>query len=118
MDTPPEYTYLQAIQNARDRYKQDGNEKAYLAAKFYLSLLRVADAYGNPKAKMALALGQHVIKGAVETLVGRFFDPHHQEAVRENFAQEVMRHATHEFSQDMEPVTAYLAHHLGLWPKR
>ena len=114
MDTPEQYAYRQVIQHAQERYERDHNEKAYLATRVYLGLQRLADEYGNPKAKMTLAAGQHVIKGAVQMLVNRFFDPHHPQPVQEDFVHEMIRHAKDEFSRDLEPLKAYLANYLGI----
>lgn len=114
MDTPEQYALQQAMQNAQERYEQDGDEKAHMATGFYHGLYRIADGYGNEKAKMVLALGQHVIKGTVETLIGRLFDPRHREATREGAVHEVLHHTKEEFVRDLEPLRAYLARHLGI----
>jgi len=113
MDTPEPSGYEQAIHDAKERYQQDGDEKAYLAAGIYLNLHRIADGYNNVQVKTVLSVGQHVIKGAAETLIGCLFDPHHEETTSENAVQEMLHHTADEFFRDLEPIRAYLASLFG-----
>lgn len=114
MDTPEQSALRQAIQNAQERYEQDGNEKAYLSAGLYLGVQKIAEGYGNHTAKMVLTLSQHVIKGTVETLIGRIFDPRHGQTTREGAIEEMLRHTGEEFLRDLEPLKAYLAQQFGI----
>ena len=114
MDKPEPSVHEQTIRDAQERYQQDGDEKAYLAAIGLASLHRMAEGYDNQQAKTVLLMGQHIIKGATETLIGRLFDPHHQETTRENAVQEMLRRTSNEVFRDLEPIGAYIARLFGI----